>query len=92
MVLMTADPRMVSQAIPIPHISYEGAMELSHFGAKVIYPPTIQPVMDKRIPIWIKNTFAPDDYGALIHSQDGDGRNYPVTGISGIQKIAPAHT
>ena len=86
--MMTADPRMVSQAIPIPHISYEEAMELSHFGAKVIYPPTIQPVMDKRIPIWIKNTFAPDDYGTLIHSQDGDGRVYPVTGISGIQKIA----
>ncbi|MBW8687669.1 bifunctional aspartate kinase/homoserine dehydrogenase I [Chitinophaga rhizophila] len=86
--MMTADPRIVSQAIPIPHISYEEAMELSHFGAKVIYPPTIQPVMDKRIPIWIKNTFAPDDYGTLIHSQDGDGRVYPVTGISGIQKIA----
>lgn len=86
--MMTADPRMVSQAIPIPHISYEEAMELSHFGAKVIYPPTIQPVMDKCIPIWIKNTFAPDDYGTLIHSQDGNGRTYPVTGISGIQKIA----
>jgi aspartokinase/homoserine dehydrogenase 1 len=86
--MMTADPRMVSQAIPIPHISYEEAMELSHFGAKVIYPPTIQPVMDKRIPIWIKNTFAPDDYGTLIHTQDGDVRTYPVTGISGIQKIA----
>lgn len=86
--MMTADPRMVSQAIPIPNISYEEAMELSHFGAKVIYPPTIQPVMDKRIPIWIKNTFAPDDSGTLIHSQNGDGRTYPVTGISGIQKIA----
>lgn len=86
--MMTADPRMVSQAIPIPHISYEEAMELSHFGAKVIYPPTIQPVMDKRIPIWIKNTFAPDDYGTLIRSQDGETHTLPVTGISGIQKIA----
>jgi len=86
--MMTADPRLVSQAIPIPHISYAEAMELSHFGAKVIYPPTIQPVMDKKIPIWIKNTFAPDDYGTLIHTPDGNGRNYPVTGISGIQKIA----
>ncbi|MFB6457337.1 bifunctional aspartate kinase/homoserine dehydrogenase I [Chitinophaga sp. Hz27] len=84
--MMTADPRMVSQAIPIAHISYEEAMELSHFGAKVIYPPTIQPVMDKRIPVWIKNTFAPNDYGTLIH--DGTDRNYPVTGISGIQHIA----
>ncbi|HJT74187.1 MAG TPA: bifunctional aspartate kinase/homoserine dehydrogenase I [Chitinophaga sp.] len=86
--MMTADPRLVSQAIPIAHISYEEAMELSHFGAKVIYPPTIQPVMNKRIPIWIKNTFAPDDYGTLIHIQDGNNRSYPVTGISGIQKIA----
>ncbi|PSL46153.1 aspartate kinase [Chitinophaga niastensis] len=84
--MMTADPRIVSQAIPISHISYEEAMELSHFGAKVIYPPTIQPVMDKRIPIWIKNTFAPEDHGTLI--QDSADRSFPVTGISGIQHIA----
>ncbi|RAJ06874.1 aspartate kinase [Chitinophaga skermanii] len=84
--MMTADPRIVSQAIPIPHISYEEAMELSHFGAKVIYPPTIQPVMDRRIPIWIKNTFAPNDYGTLI--KDNGEKTYPVTGISGIQNIA----
>lgn len=86
--MMTADPRLVSQAIPIPNISYEEAMELSHFGAKVIYPPTIQPVMNKRIPIWVKNTFAPEDRGTLIHVQDGHNRSYPVTGISGIQHIA----
>ncbi|SHM69972.1 aspartate kinase [Chitinophaga jiangningensis] len=84
--MMTADPRIVSQAIPIAHISYEEAMELSHFGAKVIYPPTIQPVMDKRIPVWIKNTFAPEDYGTLI--QDSSERSMAVTGISGIQQIA----
>ncbi|WP_143308883.1 bifunctional aspartate kinase/homoserine dehydrogenase I [Chitinophaga vietnamensis] len=84
--MMTADPRLVSQAIPIAHISYAEAMELSHFGAKVIYPPTIQPVMDKRIPVWIKNTFAPEDHGTLIH--DGADRSFPVTGISGIQHIA----
>ncbi|RBL91597.1 bifunctional aspartate kinase/homoserine dehydrogenase I [Chitinophaga flava] len=84
--MMTADPRLVSQAIPIAHISYEEAMELSHFGAKVIYPPTIQPVMDKRIPIRIKNTFAPEDYGTLI--QSSVERSFPVTGISGIQHIS----
>ncbi|RFS26446.1 bifunctional aspartate kinase/homoserine dehydrogenase I [Chitinophaga silvatica] len=84
--MMTADPRIVSQAIPISHISYVEAMELSHFGAKVIYPPTIQPVMNKRIPIWIKNTFAPEDHGTLI--QDNTDKSYPVTGISGIQNIA----
>lgn len=86
--MMTADPRLVSQAIPISHISYAEAMELSHFGAKVIYPPTIQPVMNKRIPIRIKNTFAPDDHGTIIHVQDGDDHSFPVTGISGIQQIA----
>ncbi|ASZ13605.1 bifunctional aspartate kinase/homoserine dehydrogenase I [Chitinophaga pendula] len=84
--MMTADPRLVSQAIPIAHISYEEAMELSHFGAKVIYPPTIQPVMQKQIPIWIKNTFAPADAGTLI--QYSEDRDHPVTGISGIQQIA----
>lgn len=84
--MMTADPRLVPQAIAIPHISYEEAMELSHFGAKVIYPPTIQPVMNQRIPIWIKNTFAPEDHGTLI--QDNGDKQFPVTGISGIQHIA----
>lgn len=84
--MMTADPRLVSQAIPISHISYEEAMELSHFGAKVIYPPTIQPVMQQQIPIRIKNTFAPADAGTLI--QYSEDRAYPVTGISGIQHIA----
>ena len=59
--MMTADPRLTSNARIIPHISYQEAMELSHFGAKVIYPPTIQPVMGKRIPVWVKNTFATAD-------------------------------
>jgi len=49
--MMTADPRLAANARIIPHISYQEAMELSHFGAKVIYPPTIQPVMGKNIPV-----------------------------------------
>jgi aspartokinase/homoserine dehydrogenase 1 len=57
--MMTADPRLVVTAKAISRISYQEAMELSHFGAKVIYPPTIQPVMKKEIPVWIKNTFEP---------------------------------
>ncbi|MBD2723785.1 bifunctional aspartate kinase/homoserine dehydrogenase I [Hymenobacter armeniacus] len=64
--MMTADPRLVRGARPIARISYQEAMELSHFGAKVLYPPTIQPVMRRGIPLWIKNTFAPDDYGTLV--------------------------
>ncbi|MFM7894481.1 MAG: aspartate kinase, partial [Flavobacterium sp.] len=55
--MFTANPKLVKQAKPIESISYHEAMELSHFGAKVLYPPTIQPVLNASIPIWIKNTF-----------------------------------
>lgn len=84
--MMTADPRVVSHARLIPHISYQEAMELSHFGAKVIYPPTIQPVMNRHIPVWIKNTFAPDDHGTLIET--AVKKNGSIRGISSINKIA----
>ncbi len=85
--MMTADPRLTSNARIIPHISYQEAMELSHFGAKVIYPPTIQPVMNQNIPVWIKNTFAPEDEGTLIESVATKNGNI-VRGISSINNIA----
>ncbi len=85
--MMTADPRLTANARIIPHISYQEAMELSHFGAKVIYPPTIQPVMTKNIPVWIKNTFAPQDAGTLIESVAQRNGNI-VRGISSINNIA----
>ncbi len=85
--MMTADPRLTANARIIPHISYQEAMELSHFGAKVIYPPTIQPVMGKNIPVWIKNTFAPADAGTLIESTATKNGNI-VRGISSINNIA----
>ena len=85
--MMTADPRLVINAKVIPHISYQEAMELSHFGAKVIYPPTIQPMMNKAIPVWIKNTFAPQDAGTIIESEATKNGN-SVRGISSINKIA----
>jgi bifunctional aspartokinase / homoserine dehydrogenase 1 len=85
--MMTADPRVVSNAKAIPYISYKEAMELSHFGAKVIYPPTLQPVMKKGIPVWIKNTFSPEDYGTLIESKVSENQN-TVRGISSMGKIA----
>lgn len=85
--MMTADPRLTSNARIIPHISYQEAMELSHFGAKVIYPPTIQPVMNLGIPVWIKNTFAPADEGTLIESAALRNGNI-VRGISSINNIA----
>ncbi|WP_185855618.1 bifunctional aspartate kinase/homoserine dehydrogenase I [Blattabacterium cuenoti] len=86
--MMTANPKVVNQAFPIKEISYEEAMELSHFGAKVIYPPTIQPAMKKNIPIQIKNTFSPLDTGTLIYIRKNTSISQPVTGISGIQNMA----
>ena len=85
--MMTADPRLVSNVKLIPHISYQEAMELSHFGAKVIYPPTIQPVMKKNIPVWIKNTFAPSDPGTVIELAATHNGN-SIRGISSIPRIA----
>lgn len=84
--MMTADPRLVRNIRQIPRISYREAMELSHFGAKVIYPPTIQPVLQKNIPILIKNTFAPEASGTLIESETG-GREI-IRGITSIDQIS----
>lgn len=85
--MMTADPRLVPHAKILSHISYQEAMELSHFGAKVIYPPTILPVMKKNIPTWIKNTFAPQDFGTVIQSEV-DHTNGHIRGITSINNIA----
>ena len=84
--MFTANPSIVKQASVIEHISYHEAMELSHFGAKVIYPPTIQPVLRKEIPIVIKNTFQPEDSGTLITKKTSI--NKPVKGISYIEDIS----
>ncbi|TAI48334.1 bifunctional aspartate kinase/homoserine dehydrogenase I [Flagellimonas allohymeniacidonis] len=84
--MFTANPKLVKQAKSVSHISYEEAMELSHFGAKVLYPPTIQPVLDKGIPIVIKNTFAPQDTGTHI-SASANGTGKSVRGISHVDKI-----
>ena len=84
--LMTADPRIVQNAKVIPEISYQEAMELSHFGAKVIYPPTIQPVMQKNIPVWIKNTFDPNHAGTIIKNVSNVDKNF-IRGISSIKDI-----
>ena len=85
--MMTADPRLVANVRIIPQISYQEAMELSHFGAKVIYPPTIQPVSSKGIPTWIKNTFAPQDNGTVIR-QDASKSGSTIRGISSINNIS----
>ena len=85
--MMTADPRLTANARIITNISYQEAMELSHFGAKVIYPPTMQPVMSKGIPVRIKNTFMPSGEGTLIEVAAKSNGNI-VRGISSINNIA----
>jgi len=84
--MFTANPSVVKQAYPISEISYEEAMELSHFGAKVLYPPTIQPSLRKEIPIRIKNTFNPESAGTLICNHPKNGNE--VKGISHIEDIS----
>jgi len=86
--MFTTNPKLVKQAQPIQKLSYQEAVELSHFGAKVLYPPTVQPVLDKNIPITIKNTLAPEDCGTSITNQIINGKNLAVKGISNISNIA----
>lgn len=85
---MTADPRVISKAYPIPQLTYSEALELSHFGAKVIYPPTILPVYQKSIPVQIKNTMNPSAEGTLIGNMDHLGAEHPIKGISSIDGIS----
>jgi len=85
--VLTADPRRVEQAFTIPTLSYKEAMELSHFGAKVIYPPSIQPAYIKNIPLIIKNTFNPEHPGTFVSKESGKSNN-AIKGISSISDIA----
>lgn len=84
---MTADPRVISKAYTIPELTYSEAMELSHFGAKVIYPPTILPVYQKGIPVLIKNTFDPENSGTRISKTMINGAERIIKGISSISGI-----
>ena len=86
--MFTAHPKIVAQAKPIEKLSYYEAMELSYFGAKVIYPPTLQPIIEKKIPIVIKNTFAPQDKGTLIDDTPAIENGEIVKGISHIDNVA----
>lgn len=85
--VMTADPRVTPDAFAIPSISYEDASELSHFGARVIFPPTMIPAMQKNIPIWIRNSFDPEAPGTLI-SNKGTEADFHATGIASINNVA----
>jgi len=85
--MFTTNPKLVKQAYPIQKISYQEAMELSHFGAKVLYPPTVQPVLGLQIPIHIKNTLDPEATGTIISNEEISS-TLPVKGISNISNIA----
>jgi aspartokinase/homoserine dehydrogenase 1 len=85
--MMTADPRMVKKAFSLTELTYTEAMELSYFGAKVIYPPTMIPAFLKKIPIVIKNTFEPEFEGTVIR-HDCKASTLPIKGISSINNIS----
>jgi bifunctional aspartokinase / homoserine dehydrogenase 1 len=85
--LLTADPRLVAEACTITEISYCEAAELAYFGAKVLHPKTLRPVMQCGIPIWIKNTFAPDELGTKI-TPTGPLNSGGVKGLTAIRDAA----
>jgi aspartokinase/homoserine dehydrogenase 1 len=85
--LMTADPRLVKKSNLLEHVSYEEALELSHFGAKVLYPPSIQPALEAQIPILIKNTFDPKGPQTLVTKEMSENSK-TIKGISSIRSIA----
>jgi len=84
---MTADPKKVEKAYAIEALTYSEAIELSHFGAKVIYTPTLRPVYKKNIPIKVLNTFNPGLKGTIISSKSSDESKSPIKGISSIDHI-----
>ena len=84
--VLSADPRRVPDATVIDSLSYHEAMELAYFGAKVIHPQTMAPAVEKKIPIWIRNTFAPEKPGTLIC--ESPVSSHAVKGITSIDRIA----
>jgi len=85
--VMTADPRKVPAAFSIDKMTYSEAMEMTHFGAKVIHPPTIQPALHKKIPIRIKNTFNPDFKGTLV-GEESSTDDSPIKGVTSVSNVA----
>jgi bifunctional aspartokinase / homoserine dehydrogenase 1 len=86
--VLSADPGKVEKAFSIPEMTFDEAMEMSHFGAKVIYPPTIQPAFEEKIPIRIKNTFEPEFPGTVIQNNRMKKNNWLIKGISSIEEVS----
>lgn len=85
--VMTTDPKIVPEAKQIPQISYLEAMELSHFGAKILHPRALEPVMAKKIPVRIKNTFDPEAPGTVIKEETKSAKEI-AKALSLIEKVA----
>jgi bifunctional aspartokinase / homoserine dehydrogenase 1 len=85
--VLTADPRLVSDARTIPEISYREAAELAYFGAKVLHPKTLRPVLPAGIPVWIRNSFAPEKLGTKITAQ-GRSIGGGVKALTAIRDVA----
>lgn len=85
--VLSSNPKMVTDTQTIDRLTYIEAMEMSHFGAKVIYAPTLRPLLDEKIPLYIKNTFNPEHPGTLI-SQERSPDTQPVKGVSTINDIS----
>jgi len=84
--VLSADPNEVSAAFVLPDITYEEAMELSYFGAKVLHPAAIAPAVASGIPLLVKNTFRPEAPGTLISRNGGNGDRL-AKGISSISGL-----
>ncbi|MCL2184614.1 MAG: bifunctional aspartate kinase/homoserine dehydrogenase I [Treponema sp.] len=85
--ILTANPNQVKNALCIEEISYNEAMEISHFGTRVLFPPSVKPALEKNIPIFIRNTFNPDCKGTKITENAAQGK-YPIRGISSISEVS----
>ena len=88
--VLSADPRLVPEAVPLPSLSYDEACELAYFGAKVIHPQTLAPAIARGLPVRIRNTFAPDHPGTAIGQRvaDAAATQSPVKGLSAVRDLA----
>ena len=84
--VLTADPRLVPDATTVPEISYREAAELAYFGAKVLHPKTLRPLMHAGIPVWIRNTFSPQGVGTKI-TPDGSSRTQGVKALTATSDV-----
>jgi len=85
--VLSADPRLVPDAVPAARLSYDELMELSHFGAKVVHPPSVHPARRQRIPLWIKNTFRPELPGTLVADGVPEGDGHAVRGVASLGAV-----